>query len=28
LGDMGYIFRSPRLDQMMEIVQFIHATRS
>ena len=28
LGDMGYIFRSPRLDQMMEIVQFIHETRS
>ena len=28
LGDMGYIFRSPRLDQMMEIVHFIHETSS
>ncbi|MGE5255241.1 MAG: ATP-grasp domain-containing protein [Hyphomicrobiales bacterium] len=25
LGDVGYIFRSPRLDQVLEIVHFIHA---
>jgi predicted ATP-grasp superfamily ATP-dependent carboligase len=27
LGDVGYIFRSPSLDQVMEVVRFIHATR-
>lgn len=26
LGDMGYIFRSPGLDQVMEVVRFIHET--
>jgi len=26
LGDIGYIFRSKRLDEMMEIVRFIHQT--
>jgi len=25
LGDVGYIFRSPSLDQIREIVHFIHA---
>jgi hypothetical protein len=25
LGDVGYIFRSPSLDQILEIVHFIHA---
>lgn len=27
LGDFGYIFRSPDMDQIDEIVRFIHATR-
>jgi hypothetical protein len=28
LGDIGYIFRSPDLSQIMDIVHFIHETRS
>jgi hypothetical protein len=28
LGDIGYIFRSPDLDQIREVVQFIHETRA
>jgi biotin carboxylase len=28
LGEMGYIFRSPHLEQLMEIIDFIHETRS
>jgi biotin carboxylase len=28
LGDVGYIFRSPSLDQVLEVVRFIHQTSS
>jgi hypothetical protein len=26
LGDVGFIFRTPELDRMLDVVNFIHAT--
>jgi hypothetical protein len=26
LGDVGFIFRTPELDRMLEVVEFIHKT--
>jgi hypothetical protein len=28
LGDMGYIFRSAKLDDIFEIINYIHATKT